>query len=126
MRNYDGIQFSEFRQTFDDKFNQMHDELTDTYYQYWRQGKSKSFHGYDVLPTLEENKAQFDKLHGLIFLLYDFEFHETNSKLPLAKRIPEEIYNYKYDKDGNLVDSKSNEAQAKIEILKSEGYELVV
>ena len=43
-----------------------------------RHGKSYPWKGYDVKATPEESKKQFDKLHGLIFLLHEKALHEQN------------------------------------------------
>ena len=55
-RNFDNIQFAELRKKVDEKFNDVHDELSECYYD------KKPFRTYGIL-----NKDTFDKLHGLIF-----------------------------------------------------------
>ncbi|RLG73164.1 MAG: hypothetical protein DRO23_09415 [Thermoprotei archaeon] len=80
-RNTDSIKFEKIRKNIDKKYEDLHDELSDAYYNYWREGASKEWQGHDVQPTLEESKVLFDKLHGLIFLVRDIEFDEENSKL---------------------------------------------
>lgn len=102
IRNYDNIEFDEIRRAIDDKYNQAHDELSRAYYEkkpfVWR-GKD-----YGIL-----DKDTFDKLHGLIFLKRDVEFHEYNISLPPDKRIDEKKYNYIIDKKNNIIIGKKDE-----------------
>ena len=114
-RNFDKIQFEELRKIVDTKFNVVHDELSDCFY------NKKSFRDYGVL-----SKELFDKLHGLIFLKRDVEFHEENLKQPENKKISEEEYNEIKDSQGNLITKKNEESQQKINELKAEGIELVI
>lgn len=113
-RNFDNIQFEKLRKKMDKKFNDVHDELSDCYY------NGKPFRTYGVL-----DKATFDKLHGLIFEMRDVEFHEENLKQPEKDKISEEEYNEDKDEEGNTV--KQNEKAAeKIAKLKAEGIELEI
>jgi len=113
-RNYDGVQFGEFRSTFDEKYNSIHDELSDCYY------NGLPFRNYGIL-----TKEQFDKLHGLIFLKRDVDFDETNKKQPKEKQIPEERYNDASDNgEVPLTRRKSDLAKQRILELKAEGYDL--
>jgi len=114
-RNFDNIQFEELRKIVDAKFNAVHDELSDCYY------NKKSFRECGVL-----DKETFDKLHGLIFLMRDVEFHNENLKQATDKLIPEEKYNLVIDKDGNVISKKNEDAASKIAELKSEGIELTI
>ena len=91
-RNYDNIQFADIRATIEQPFNNLHDELTNCYYKYWKNGLSKPFKGYDVQATLEASKALFEELHGLIFHELSVAFHEYNKQLPKDKQIPEAAY----------------------------------
>ena len=104
QRNFDGIQFEEIRKKIDGKYNQMHDELSDCYY------NKKPYQDYGIL-----DKETFDKLHGAIFLNRDIEFHKENiaSKTP----IPEEQYNVIYDKDGVEIGKKSEVATQQLSVL---------
>lgn len=115
-RNYDGIQFEGLRKQIDGKFDIVHDELSDCYY------NGKPFRTYGML-----DKATFDKLHGLIFLMRDVEFHTENLKLNVENRIPEKEYNaQEVDKDGNIIKTKSDFAQEKINVLSLEGIVFVI
>jgi len=115
IRNFENIQFGEFRKTFDIKYNNVHDELTDCYY------NKKPYKTYGIL-----NKKTFDKLHALIFLQRDVDFHQENLKQLSKDRIPEEQYNDIKDIDGNVIGKKDQEALSKISTLKTDGIELEV
>ncbi len=112
-RNFEGIQFEKLRKVIDHKYNTVHDELSDCYY------NKKSFRTFGVL-----TKEQFDKLHGLIFLERDMEFHVENLKQPAAEQYPEEKYNEERDRDGQVVAKRNEKAAARIAELKAEGFEL--
>ena len=114
IRNLYNVQFSDLRKIIDGKFNTVHDELSDAYY-----GK-KPFRTYGVL-----DKATFDKLHGLIFALRDIDFHEANKSLA-TKKIPESEYNDILNKDGEIVSTKTTEAQSLINTLEKEGITLTI
>lgn len=127
IRNFDAVQFEDLRRRIDPKFNQAHDELSDCYYNYWKEGKSKPFHGYDVQATLGESKELFDKLHGLIFLYRDVLFHQENFRQPEVDRIPEEKYNNILDDQGQVIGKKSDKAAEKIQKLQSqEGISIIL
>lgn len=117
-RNFDKIQFADLRKTVDQEFNSIHDELSDCYYNYWKLGKSKSVEIdgviYDKKETIEESKAQFDKLHGFIFDLREVKFHQENQKLPEKERISEDEYRYEKDEKGSILNDKIQESQDKI------------
>jgi hypothetical protein len=81
VRNYNGIQYQNLRVDVDPRFNELHDELSDAYYNYWKWGESKDFQGYDVQPTIEESKEQFDALHGLIHDLHMLNMYARNESL---------------------------------------------
>lgn len=136
-RNWSGIQFEKLRRkvvkdgkTLDEIFNDLHDKLSDCYYNYWKKGLSKPFLGkFDVIFTdgkfdPDKTKKLFDKLHGLIFLIRDVKFHEENLKQAIEERIPEEKYNYIHDEAGNVVDKFSDRAARIIQKLKNEGIEI--
>ena len=115
QRNWDNIQFAKLRKIVDLKFNDIHDELSDCYY------NQKPFRTYGIL-----TKEQFDKLHGLIFLKRDVEFHEANLKQLLKDQIPEGKYNDILDRDGKLIGKKYDESLKGIAELKLEGFELTI
>ena len=87
-RNYDGIQFEKYRKIVDFKFNQLHDELEDCYYKYWKKGLSKPFQSYDVQATPKESKILFDKLHGLIWHKYTLALNEQHQRTSLVEQCP--------------------------------------
>ncbi len=109
------IQNYDLRKTIDPLFNQVHDELSDAYY------NKKPFRNYGVL-----TKAQFDKLHSLIFLIYDVRLNEENLKLQSSKQMPEKDYDDIFDDKGNVVGRKSVEAAKKIQELNAEGFNLII
>ncbi|GAG22866.1 unnamed protein product, partial [marine sediment metagenome] len=71
-------------------------------------------------------KEQFDKLHGLIFLLRTVEFHQANMAQEAKDKIPESGYDLIYDEEGTIVGRNSEEAAKAISELKKEGIELEV
>lgn len=85
-RNLDNIQYESLRKQIDKKYNDLHDELSDAFY------NRKPFRGKLL------NKEEFDRLHGLIFDLHFLEFHEKNLEQPESERIQVEKYNI--DSDG--------------------------
>ena len=115
QRNFDNIQFEELRKKIDGKFNTVHDELSDCFY------NNKPFRTYGIL-----SKELFDKLHGLIFLMRDMAFHEENLKQPTQKIIPESEYNDVWDEKGNVIGKKNTEAIQRIAQLKAEGINLTI
>ena len=127
-RNFDNIQFAELRKKIDGKFNEIHDELTACYYDYWKHEKSKLFISggktYDVQDTPEKSKQLFDKLHGLIFTVRDVKFHQENLRQLKKDRIPEEKYNEEMDENGNVIGKKVDKAIQEIARLKNEGLEI--
>lgn len=112
-RNWDRIQFEKLRRIIDPKFNQVHDELSDSFYD------KKPFRSYGVLT--QEN---FNKLHGLIFLKRDVEFHEENLKQLEKDRIPEKEYNDIVDVNGQIIEKLHVKSAEKIVKLESEDIEL--
>ena len=120
-RNFAGIQFESIRKTLDASYNQMHDNLSQSYYDYWQKGLSKPWKGFDVQPTLEASKVLFDKLHGLIFHRHLVAFHNANMALPKPKQYSEEEYRLVKDDKGNVIGDKVAEAQAAINLLATEG-----
>lgn len=111
-RNFDGIQLADLRKVVDPKFNTVHDELSDCYY------NGKPFRTFGIL-----TKDKFDKLHSLIFHLRNIAFHQENLKLPVAKRIPEVEYNYI---DASQTEKKSDIALQVKNELQAEGIVLVI
>jgi len=112
-RNFDGIQHENLRKKIDQKYNDLHDELSACYY------SKKPFRNYGIL-----DKTTFDKLHGIVFLKRDIEFHTENLKQSKSDRIPLEEYEHVFDSKGNITGKKSEVAKKRIEELKKEGLEL--
>lgn len=98
-RNRENIFMEKARKDVDPIIEEIHDALEDAYYNHWKLGKPKDFHGYNLLASLDENKKQFDALHGTLFMLHEIMIHESNMLLPEEDRTPVDIYN-KYIKNG--------------------------
>jgi hypothetical protein len=124
-RNFTDVQHESLRLELDGKYNALHDELSATYYDYWKKGLSFPWQGYDAQPTLEQSKALFDKLHGLIWHHYEVEFHQLNLSKPLLERIPEEEYNDTVDDLGRTV-KRDQLAQSKIDQLALESITITI
>ena len=113
IRNFDGIQFEELRKELDHKYNAVHDELSDAYY------NQRPFREYGIL-----SKDAFDELHGLIFLMRDVEFHEANLAKAEGGRIPESEYNLDAGSNGIASITKAERAKIAIAQLKERGITL--
>jgi len=101
--NRENVQHAALRfgtERLDDYFLDIIDVLEKCYYKRWRRGLPAKFAVWNVLPTPEENKAQFDMLHGLIWNAYTIVFHLINTHRP--NPIPEEKYRYSYYEDGSI------------------------
>jgi hypothetical protein len=114
-RNWSGIQFEKLRKKIDPKFNNVHDELSDCYY------NKKPFRTFGIL-----TKDQFDKLHGLIFLKREVEFHQENLKQAPEDKINEDEYRFLRDEKGAIVEDRLETTQNKIAQLKAVGFELEI
>jgi hypothetical protein len=103
-RNYKNVTFSKQRQRIDLEFNVAHDELSDCYYNYWRQGDSKPFtwegKTFDVQETQQESKALFDKIHGEIHEKHRLKLIDEleKDKSKLSKREKARLENLKRQK----------------------------
>ena len=71
VRNFDRIGHEALRRLVDERFNRVHDELSACYYE------RKPFRDRGVL-----TKEQFEKLHGLIFLIRDVVLYRTDQAQP--------------------------------------------
>lgn len=120
QRNYNNVQAEGLRRKHDAPFTAAHDQLSDAYYNFWKQGNyTKSWRGYkpDQNATQEEAKALFDKLHGYINAKHEIKLYEENES-------DEENFNEKI-KHGMevVVDGKTRMQRTKdvIASLESEG-----
>jgi len=87
--NYVGIPDEAIRRVVDPPFVALAASLDVAYYQHWKRGLSHPWHGYDVQPTPEESKAQFDKLNGLIWHEYAVALDDADQLQDVEDRIPD-------------------------------------
>ena len=84
QRNYGKVQFENLRKEVDPVYTDLHDRLSETYYDFWKKGLDKEVNLggnlYNRQPTPEESKALFDELHGLIEHKRVQKMNDTNSK----------------------------------------------
>lgn len=147
-RKFDGIQFETIRKRIDARFNAVHDALEDAYYgtpQFdgsgkfterlqdgWKHGVGNAFKNgtktYDKAATPALSKTQFDKLHGLIWDMYQIERVADNAKLPPPQRKSvDKLDPFKNDAQGvPTIKRYSDLAQDRIDALKLENLELVI
>ena len=124
-RNMENIEYADIRADLDGKYNDVHDELSAAYYD------KKPFRTYGIL-----DKDTFDKLHGLIFAKRDVELGGTLQTLSGRGKVviegqpqPPDLfapYDSIVDKDGNVVGSRTEQAQASIDSLDKEGIALEI
>ena len=107
-----GIRFGP--EGLDDKFRAIADELEVAYYQFWRQGLSKPFLGFDVRANPAQSKTQFDLLHGLIWNLHLMVFHQLNLERPVAERAPVDKYDTTFNDLGQPIGSRVQDVRAVI------------
>ena len=86
--NYVGISDEAIRRVVDPPFTALAASLDAAYYQGWKQGVDVDWHGYNRLGTVEESKAQFDRLSGLIWHEYAIALDVADQLRDPADRIP--------------------------------------
>ncbi len=123
-RNFKNVQFEKYRRKVDKKFNDLHDDLSDCYYNYWKKGESKPFQGYDVQSTLEESKVLFDKLHGLLFHLYEETLENEHEKTPDEEK--DEKFTLKKTAEIESDQDKKQKRSKLISDLKKDGVEIKI
>jgi hypothetical protein len=114
VRNYTDIEHQKVRQHIDPHITKLHDELEIAYYKHWKFGISHDFYGYNVLPTIEECKDQFDRLHGLLFCLHKELLREQNVALDASEQYEELKQNYTIDVMGIKWFKKTTEEMRKL------------
>jgi hypothetical protein len=126
QRNFENIQYELYRKVVDAKFNQLADELSDCYYNFWKHGQSKPFNAgnrtYDVQPNLVESKMLFDKIHGLIWTLHEQAMEDEHEKRPIESR----DVKFQRNLDIKMNENKNyvRDRQDKIKTYKQEGIEI--
>lgn len=127
-RNRQNIRHAEIRDRIDPSFEEIHDNLSDCYYNYWKYGQDKEFKVgstvYNRQPTLQETKLLFDKLHALLWHIYDVKFDIENKKQPKAQQIASDEYDIEEINVDGTKQSKKDKALKAINELKKEGIEL--
>ena len=110
VRNMDGIMYESLRKKVDAIYNDLHDDLSEAYYDFWKKGLSKPFFAWDVRNTPENTKLQFDILQGVLWNVYVILFHKVNQVDP-AGGIPEDQYRYVRDEEGTIILDKVQAAR---------------
>lgn len=87
----------------DIKIRGLVDTLEDAYYNHWKLQRSKTFLTFDMQETLQDSKALFDRLHGIIWNFHFLLFHIFNTERLIDERISGERYRYVYDEKGVLI-----------------------
>ena len=79
------VEWGTLRVKVDTVINELHDELTDCYYNYWKLGNSKGWPAalrknrqLDVQGSLVDSKLQFDLAHGLLPNLHTILMYKIN------------------------------------------------
>ena len=84
-RNRKGIKLAALRGDVDDVIDDLHDTLSEAYYDHWRHGESRPWLGFDVLPTPELSKTQYGALHGALPHLHLIALYQLNQVSPKAR-----------------------------------------
>lgn len=87
--NLVGVADEAIRRVVDPPYTTLAASLDAAYYQHWARGESHDWHGYDVQPTPDESKAQFDRLSGLIWHEYAIALDEADLLRDPEDRIPD-------------------------------------
>lgn len=74
------IQFESLRKDIDPPFLALIETLNVAYYQFWKNGRSSPWHGFDVQATPELSKALFDRLHGAIWGAHELAIRDENER----------------------------------------------
>lgn len=108
-RDYSKVQWASLRSRVDNVIDELHDELTDCYYNYWKLGESKPWSSHlpankqlDVRPGAKATKTQFDLAHGLLGHLHILILFKINR---LDGDYDEDAMFSTLDEDGNVTDS---------------------
>lgn len=97
--NLDRVQHERARRfnKLDERITAVVDSLEDAYYgtkqpddkraqDGWKHGVSHPWRGFDVMPTIEESKRQFDLLHGAIWHLHAWLVWRANEALSAGEK----------------------------------------
>jgi len=123
-RNFEKVRFASLRRKIDPPFCAAHDSLSATFYQCWCHGNfTQDFQGYRPLEgaSIQEAKALFDALHGLIFVLHQLALDNQNEK----EGFPHLALKEQFDRIAAFsFKSKRDTLRDKVTSLKSEGISL--
>lgn len=112
--NFDKIFMGKVRRIIDPIILVISKELDSAYYEHWKKGLDFNFLGFDRVETIngsnsiEENKKQFDMLHGTLFLIHELMIHHENMKLPIIDKIDEEKYNNIHLENNEVIKKSDN------------------
>ena len=87
--NFLGVPDEKLRRSVDPPFVALAASLDVAYYEHWRRGLDYDWHGYTRQATVEESKAQFDLLTGLIWHEYSVALDDADQAAAPADKIPE-------------------------------------
>ena len=118
VRNFNSIQFETLRKKVDSIINDLHDELEETYYQFWKKGTARKWpssvpqqYRLDILPTSERTKTQFDLAHAALFHLHTILMYKINNE---DGDYDADILFSEIDENGNVIEALAlvNEARS--------------
>jgi len=120
-RNYLNVPDGELRRDVEAPWNALSDELDVCYYQFWRKGLSRPFHGHDLQATPAECQALFNSLSDAIDTARTVALHDASDALPAddPRKIPDRR---RLDADGQ---DRGALARQKLATLASRGVTVV-
>jgi hypothetical protein len=96
----DTIRHGKLRKTIDIKVVDIHNDLSQAYYDFWRQGISHPItYGpttFDVQPTPAETLDYWNNLQAAMTHFYTVYFHQRNMEVPPPIKVDESKYRYQY------------------------------
>lgn len=125
IRNYENVEHEKLRKLIAPKYDLLHDDLSEAYYDYWKQGKPKDFQGYDVKSKHKDNLNQYNKLHSLIHAKFEKEMYDENEAA--AAKDHDAKLKEKYDHvKPDQIKSGIQKVQDKIIDIENESFEITV
>lgn len=110
IRNMENIQWAELRAAADLAAIEMDNEVSSTYYDFWRHQASAPWGPFDTVGDPEGDKVQFVNLQLMIQDMQLVMMHKINHQMNLDGSpgvVPQDEYRYlkHYDNDGNLIET---------------------